>query len=202
MTIQLNQGLLFGNKTQRALTGGTNGVFEKNFVAALAVKALHINYLAIEVVMIINPATPNDIPVLCELLTALFTQEAEFLADNVAQTRGLACIIDHPEIGCVLVGRRQGQVLGMVNLLYTVSTALGGRVALLEDMVVAESVRGQGIGSQLLAAAIKYAKHQGCKRITLLTDQNNQSAQRFYAKHGFTLSAMMPLRLDLGYGQF
>ena len=148
--------------------------------------------------MIINPATPSDIPVLCKLLTVLFTQEAEFLPDNVAQTRGLARIINHPEIGCILVARRQDQVLGMVNLLYTVSTALGERVALLEDMVVAESFRSQGIGSQLLAQAITYAKAQSCKRITLLTDHSNQAAQRFYAKHGFSLSPMVPLRLNLG----
>jgi GNAT superfamily N-acetyltransferase len=148
--------------------------------------------------MIITPATPNDIPVLCELLTVLFTQEAEFLPDNVAQTRGLARIIEHPEIGCILVAWRQAQVVGMVSLLYTISTALGERVALLEDMVVVESVRIQGVGSQLLAGAIEYAEAQGCKRITLLTDQSNQSAQRFYAKHGFSLSPMVPLRLNLG----
>ncbi len=148
--------------------------------------------------MIITLATLNDIPVLCELLTVLFTQEAEFLPDNVAQTRGLAHIIEHPEIGCILIARRQAQIVGMVNLLYTISTALGERVALLEDMVVAESVRRQGIGSQLLAGAIKYAESQGCKRITLLTDQSNQSAHQFYVKHGFRLSPMVPLRLNLG----
>ena len=147
--------------------------------------------------MIITPATPNDIPVLCELLTVLFTQEAEFQPDNVAQTRGLGRIIEQPEMGCILVAKTQDQVLGMVNLLYTISTALGQKVALLEDMVVAESFRGQGIGSQLLTGAIAYAKSQGCKRITLLTDQKNQSAQRFYTQHGSSLSPMVPLRLNL-----
>ena len=148
--------------------------------------------------MIITPATLNDIPVLCELLTVLFTQEAEFMPDNVAQTRGLARIIAHPELGCILVARQQDQTVGMINLLYTISTALGEKVALLEDMVVAESVRRQGVGSKLLTGAIEYARSQGCKRITLLTDQGNHSARRFYAKHGFKLSPMVPLRLVLG----
>lgn len=149
------------------------------------------------IAMNITPATASDIPALCELLNALFTQEVEFKPDYAAQSRGLACIIDHPEVGSILVARRQDKIVGMVNLLYTVSTALGERVALLEDMVVAVSERGGGIGSQLIERAIDIAKLNGCRRITLLTDSANQSAQRFYAKHGFTASAMIPLRLDL-----
>jgi GNAT superfamily N-acetyltransferase len=147
--------------------------------------------------MNITPATASDIPALCELLNALFTQEEEFKPDYAAQSRGLACIIDHPEVGSILVARRQDKIVGMVNLLYTVSTALGERVALLEDMVVAVSERGGGIGSQLIERAIDIAKLNGCRRITLLTDSANQPAQRFYAKHGFKASAMIPLRLDL-----
>ena len=147
--------------------------------------------------MIITPATTSDIPALCELLNELFTQEAEFKPDSAAQSRGLACIISNPEVGCILVARRQDKIAGMVNLLYTVSTALGERVALLEDMVVAESMRGSGIGSRVIEQAIDAARHNGCKRITLLTDQSNQPAQRFYAKHGFKASTMIPLRLNL-----
>ena len=85
----------------------------------------------------------------------------------------------------------------MVNLLYTVSTALGDRVALLEDMVVSPNVRGSGVGSRLMEHAIQFARLNGCKRITVLTDRENESAQRFYQKHGFGFSAMMPMRLSL-----
>lgn len=147
--------------------------------------------------MIISPAMNSDIPALCDLLNELFTQELEFKPDQVAQTRGLSYIIGHPEIGTILVARRQGRVLAMVNLLYTVSTALGTRVALLEDMVVSTSVRNTGVGSRLLERAISFAGEKGCRRITLLTDKNNLLAQSFYAKHGFKASSMMPLRLEL-----
>ena len=104
--------------------------------------------------MQINPALPEDIPALCGLLAHLFQQEAEFTPDDAAQRRALAMIIDHPEVGQILVARRGDDVVGMVNLLYTVSTALGGRVALLEDMIVAPHARGAGVGSQLLGHAI------------------------------------------------
>lgn len=144
--------------------------------------------------MQIETATLADIPALCGLLSALFAQEAEFTPDTAAQARGLAMIISDPRVGTVLVARRDGEVVGMVNLLFTVSTALGERVVLLEDMVVASSVRGAGVGSALLTAAIDFARAQRCPRITLLTDRVNADAQRFYARHGFVASDMLPMR--------
>ena len=142
-------------------------------------------------------ATLADVPRLCELLTVLFSQEAEFRPDPARQAAGLRMIIEQPEIGQILVLREGGAIVAMVNLLYTVSTALGRRVALLEDMVVSPERRGGGSGSKLLSAAIDFARAQGCARITLLTDHDNAAAQRFYGRHGFVGSPMVPLRLIL-----
>lgn len=137
-----------------------------------------------------------DIPALCRLLDLLFTQEAEFQPDRAAQQRGLESIIAQPELGQILVARQLDEVVGMVNLLYTVSTALGGRVALLEDMVIVPQMRGQGVGAALLEAAITHASQQACLRITLLTDADNHAAQAFYRKHGFVHSSMTPMRWE------
>ena len=147
--------------------------------------------------MEISAATLIDIPQLCELLELLFSQEAEFQADHAIQAVGLRQIIEHPERGQILVVRDGSSIVGMVNLLFTVSTALGGRVAILEDMIVHPSQRRSGAGSQLLQAAINAAQVAGCLRITLLTDCINAPAQRFYQRHGFILSDMIPLRLSL-----
>ena len=145
----------------------------------------------------INLATVSDTPALSALLSILFTQEAEFQPDTVAQQRGLNAILSDPALGEILVARQNGQIVGMVNVLYSISTALGARVALLEDMVVAPAMRGSGLGSQLLVAAIKHAKQRGCLRITLLTDADNYAAQAFYQKQGFEKSSMIPLRCNL-----
>jgi GNAT superfamily N-acetyltransferase len=147
--------------------------------------------------MQIQIATGEDIPALSDLLSVLFSQEVEFTSDDEAQRRGLARILGNPESGVVLVAKDGKLVVGMVNLLFTVSTALGAPVALLEDMVVSPKVRGGGVGSALLQQAISIARANGCKRVTLLTDRSNASAQRFYGKHGFTASAMLPMRLVL-----
>ena len=144
------------------------------------------------------PATEQDIPALCDLLTILFTQESEFKPDEMAQRKGLAAIMGHPEVGVILVARGSTGIVAMVNLLFTVSTALGERVALLEDMVVAPAARGQGAGSGLLAHAVEHAQALGIRRITLLTDEGNHEAQRFYARHGFQSSSMRPMRWVMG----
>lgn len=147
--------------------------------------------------MLVEKATTADISALSGLLSVLFSQEAEFTPNAEAQQRGLAHIIGNPEVGVVLVARQGDHILGMVNLLFTVSTALGEKVALLEDMVVSPAGRGIGVGTKLLSEAVSFSRAQGCKRITLLTDQSNEFAQRFYSKQGFVVSHMIPMRLSL-----
>lgn len=142
----------------------------------------------------VTPAQLEDLPQLVALLTLLFGQEADFQPDETAQTAGLRLILEHPEVGRILVLRQGTQVVGMINLLFTISTARGGRVALLEDLIVAPEYRSQGAGSALLQAAITLAQDCGCSRITLLTDEVNIAAQRFYQRHGFSRSGMVPFR--------
>ena len=143
---------------------------------------------------IFEPASASDIPALNELLDVLFTQEVEFKPDTAAQCKGLSAIICNPDLGVILVAREHQSILAMVNLLFTISTALGERVALLEDMVVSPRARGSGVGTELLKYAMDFARLSGVKRITLLTDRENTSAQRFYAKHGFSESTMVTFR--------
>ena len=142
-------------------------------------------------------ATHSDIPELVELLKSLFEQEAEFEPNSETQSKALSKIILDPKIGIILIAKEDDKILGMVNLLFTESTALGSKVALLEDMIVLSSSRGRGIGSQLIDYGISEAKKAGCKRITLLTDIENTKAQSFYQKKGFVKSKMTPYRLLL-----
>ena len=145
----------------------------------------------------IAPASLEEIPQLARLLGELFRQEADFEPAYARQERGLRMIIESPEVGQILVLRESGKVMGMVNLLFTVSTAEGGWVAVLEDLIVDVAARGRGAGRELLEAAILCAHNRGCSRVTLLTDMANVTARRFYARRGFKESAMIPMRLYL-----
>jgi GNAT superfamily N-acetyltransferase len=142
-------------------------------------------------------ANQRDIEQLVELLATLFAQEEDFSPEPQNQRRALALLLDSPSVGVILVSRIEGRIIAMVSLLFTISTAEGGEVCWLEDMVVSSEWRGRGVGSQLLAAAITEAKRRNFRRITLLTDTSNAQARRFYARHGFAESQMMPMRLHL-----
>ena len=148
--------------------------------------------------MCVEMETHADVPAMTQLLELLFQQEADFTPNREKQTRGLMLILDNPALGRLFVARRDGQLIGMVSLLWTVSTAEGTLAAWLEDMVVHPAYRSQEIGSQLLQHAINAARKVGVRRITLLTDRDNLRARHFYQHHGFRLSAMIPLRLQLG----
>ena len=143
----------------------------------------------------IEPATIEDMPQLVELLTALFSEEADFKPDRSKQEHGVRMILEQPNRGRIFVLRTDHQVIGMVNLLFTISTAEGGLVVMMEDVIVHPQHRRQGYGGKLLDYAINFARSKNFKRITLLTDKISAESQDFFAKHGFTFSQMIPMRL-------
>ena len=143
----------------------------------------------------IEAATLEDLPQLVELLTALFEQEEDFVPDPRKQEHGLRMILEQPNRGRIFVLRTDHMAVGMCNLLFTISTAEGGLVVLLEDVIVHPQHRGQGYGGRLLEHTIEYARSKGFKRITLLTDRISAESQSFFQRHGFKFSSMIPMRL-------
>lgn len=142
-------------------------------------------------------AKTEDIPVLCELLWELFSQEVEFTPNKKSQEKALKKIIEDENIGDIFVAVKKNKVVAMVNVLYTISTALGEKVAILEDMVVFKEFKNQKIGSNLIEFTLDYLKKNSFKRVTLLTDSDNFNAHNFYKKHEFTKSNMIVFRKSL-----
>jgi N-acetylglutamate synthase-like GNAT family acetyltransferase len=145
--------------------------------------------------VVIEPATAEDLDDLSSLLGELFSQEKDFRPDKTKQLRGLRLIIEQPNRGRVFVLRRDRVIVAMINLLFTISTAEGGFVLLLEDLVVHDAYRDQGYGSMLLEYATNFAKQKNFLRITLLTDRPEIRSQNFFRRHGFVESHMLPMRL-------
>src|SRR5204862_2234034 len=100
--------------------------------------------------IVIEPATEADLDELSGMLGELFAQESDFRPGKDKQLRGLRLIFEQPSRGRVFVLRRNGAIVGMINLLFTISTAEGGVVMLLEDLVVSKQFQGYGYGYRLL----------------------------------------------------
>ena len=73
--------------------------------------------------VVIEPATEADLDELSQMLGDLFAQESDFRPDKEKQLRGLRLIFEQPSRGRVFVLRRNGAIVGMINLLFTISTA-------------------------------------------------------------------------------
>src|SRR5213083_685859 len=145
--------------------------------------------------VVIEPAIFEDLDELSNLLGELFSQEKDFRPNKQKQLQGLRLIFEQPNRGRVFVLRRDRTIVGMINLLFTISTAEGGFVILLEDLVVHDAFQAKGYGSKLLNHAIDFAKKKNFLRITLLTDRPENVAQEFFRRHGFVESTMIPMRL-------
>jgi len=146
---------------------------------------------------IIAPAILNDLPQLTQLLMELFEMEGDFEPNSEKQEEGLRLILEHPNRGRILVIKNESKIIGMVNMLFTISTAEGGMVLLLEDFIIHPMNRGHGYGKKLLTAVTEFAQQKDFKRITLLTDKISDESQNFFNKEGFQFSKMIPMRLHL-----
>jgi len=143
----------------------------------------------------VEPATLEDLDDLVELVMELFRIEEDFQPDRSLQEHGLRLILEQPNRGRIFVLRTDHKIIGMANLLITISTAVGGFVLVLEDVIVHPDHRGHGYGTLLVNHIIEFAREKGFKRITLLTDKMHAESQRFFAKFGFEFSHMVPMRL-------
>ena len=143
----------------------------------------------------IRNAQPEDLDALVSLLEELFAIEADFAVDTERQRKGLALMLDGClKHRCVKVAEMDGQVVGMGTAQTLISTAEGGPVALIEDMVVRSDYRGKGIGRQLMASIEAWALKHDITRLQLLADRTNFSALDFYDKIGWHPTQLICLR--------
>lgn len=148
--------------------------------------------------MLINNATLNDIPALVKLLAALFGIEQDFCADTDKQLKGLRMLIEAPNLGVIKLARAEnGEVVGMVSAQLVISTAEGAPSAWVEDMVVDQGYRAQGVGRLLLGHALDWAKEKGATRAQLLVDLDNAPAVGYYDHLGWSASRMGMRRIML-----
>ena len=142
----------------------------------------------------IRPARQQDVEQLVGLLHALFAIEEDFSADTGKQRRGLELMLADAR-SHLLVAEAGGQVVGLCTGQVVISTAEGGPAILVEDMVVAQPHRGQGIGRSLLNGLIEWARGLGATRMQLLADGNNQPALDYYRHLGWQQTALHCWRL-------
>jgi ribosomal protein S18 acetylase RimI-like enzyme len=83
----------------------------------------------------------------------------------------------------LLVARQAGAIVGSLTLvLFRIPT---GVRAWIEDVVVDESARGQGVGEALSRRAIDLAASAGARTVDLTSRPSREAANRLYRRIGF-----------------
>jgi ribosomal protein S18 acetylase RimI-like enzyme len=94
--------------------------------------------------------------------------------------------LDEPNV-VVLVAERDGEVLGYsyAGVEGTDYMSLRGPAGVLYDIVVDPIHRRHGVGRMLLEASLAALASRGAPRVVLSTAEQNESAQRLFARAGF-----------------
>lgn len=79
------------------------------------------------------------------------------------------------------VAMRDGRLVAFGSV-FVLNRVRGGRSGIIEDVVVAPDVRGQGVGLLIVNALVAAARAHGCFKVSL---EAAASAQPFYAAGGF-----------------
>ena len=146
----------------------------------------------------IRSAKIEDIPQLVILLKALFNIEADFEINPDKQSRGLKLLLNNDK-ACVLVAELidDNKILSMCSLQTFISTAEGGEVGFIEDLIVDADYRHQGIATKLLTEILLWARQKDLTRIQLLADKTNTSALAFYEQQHWQSTQLICLKQSL-----
>ncbi len=91
---------------------------------------------------------------------------------------------DAYEPSSVIVAEQDGEIVGKLEL-FIGWKSNHGRFGLIRRFVIAPGKRGQGVGKQMLDAALAHATEQACAFVELSVDVTNPFAHALYAREGF-----------------
>ena len=139
----------------------------------------------------ITPATTVD----DELVAAMAVLVPQLSASSPPPTAEQLAEIVHSPDSLLYVARLDGRIVGSLTLaFYRIPT---GVKAWIEDVMVDDTARGQGIGESLNRTAIDEARRRGAKHVTLTSRPSREAANRLYRRIGFESYATNVYRYTL-----
>ena len=130
----------------------------------------------------IRPATPEDVPVIMQLIRELAEYEkAPHEVTNTEEQLLADGFGENPVFGAFLA-EIDGKVVVML-LYYTRYSTWKAKRLYVEDIIVQEAFRGNGIGKKLLDTTIEYAKEKGFSGLNWQVLDWNEPAINFYKKY-------------------
>jgi GNAT superfamily N-acetyltransferase len=145
----------------------------------------------------IAPASTHDL----DDVVPLFAGYQRFYtgtARDEAHNRAFLTRFTDGDVGRLLVARDDGgTAVGFANLYWTFSSTRAEEHVLLNDLYVAEGVRGGGVGRALIEASADLARERGSRSLSWRTALDNRAAQMLYERTGAERSAWFEYELPL-----
>ena len=135
---------------------------------------------------VLRPAQPSD---LNQLLTWVVNYHAfeGIKSDHAHRLRTISPLLDGSPHGDVHIITQRGVDVGYVIFCYGWPVEFGGAEAILDELYLSPTMRGQGLGTIALLERIAALKVAAVILITLEVDHNNLAAQSLYRDMGFEL---------------
>jgi len=135
----------------------------------------------------IRKCTSADFQQVATLLVQLWPKKGQ----NLGKLRGVydrAMVSTAQRYVCAV---DNGEIVGFLSLSFRNSLWQEALLANIDELVVAERRRGEGIGSALLGHAEELARKTGATRLELDSAFHRTEAHAFYEKHGFEKRALL-----------
>ncbi len=132
----------------------------------------------------IDPATPDDVPLILSLIRGLAEYE-ELSHACVATEQSLReSLFGERPFAEVLIARVNGEAAGFALFFHNFSTFLGKPGIYLEDVFVWPKHRGAGVGKALLVRLAQIARDRQCGRLEWSVLDWNEPSIQFYKRLG------------------
>jgi GNAT superfamily N-acetyltransferase len=132
------------------------------------------------------PVTAANIDRVVPMMAQLYVNgDSPF--DAARARRATATLLTEPEFGGAWMIDVGGTLAGYLVVLLGYSLEFGGRFGLLDELFVAESHRGCGLGAEALAFADRECRARGWQALRLEVGQENHRAMSLYRRSGFQM---------------
>ncbi len=129
-------------------------------------------------------ANIDDLPRLQSLVARLHSHEGIVQSDEDREAALRPLLEGSPHGATYLIGPRQGPV-GYIIVSFGYSVEMGGIDGFVDEFYIRESVRGRGMGSEVLRMLMPALSDYGVKALHLEVDRDNDKAKRLYGRLGF-----------------
>lgn len=135
----------------------------------------------------IREVTPQDAHDMAVLIKQLSSSHIDITSEMVAAIKAKLSALTGVEHMKVFGDEQTGHIVGTCTLGCVEGLSNDCRpFAVIENVVVLETVRGRGIGKQLVRHAMAQAEKWGCYKVILETGRKEEWKLKFYESCGLT----------------